>query len=163
MSDEPQANALLGIGMVALATLFFAGADVLTKHLTPLYGVALVVSVRYLVNLGLIAAVWGPAQGRALWRTQRTALVVLRGLCLAGASLTLGLALKVMPVAESIAIIYLAPIAVMLVAWRFLERNRQLGRLARRAGGLRRRAADRAPRHRRLTPGAWRYASPTRP
>ena len=67
--------------MVALATLLFAFADVLTKHLTPLYGVALVVCVRYLVNLGLIVAVWGPKQGRGLWRTRRTLLVVLRGLC----------------------------------------------------------------------------------
>ena len=32
----------------------------------------------------------------------------------------MGLALKVMPVAETVAIIYLAPIAVMLVAWRFM-------------------------------------------
>ena len=43
-------------------------------------------------------------------------LLVLRGLCLAAASLTMGWALRVMPVGETVAIIYLAPFAVMLLA-----------------------------------------------
>ena len=45
---------------------------------------------------------------------------MLRGLCLAAASLTMGLALKVMPVAEMVAIVDLAPVAVMILAWRLL-------------------------------------------
>ena len=39
-----------------------------------------------------------------------------RGLCLALASLTMGFALRLMPVGETVAIVYLSPIAVMLLA-----------------------------------------------
>ena len=39
-----------------------------------------------------------------------------RGLCLALASLTMGLALRLMPVGETVAIVYLSPFAVMLLA-----------------------------------------------
>ena len=109
-------NALKGVGFVVLATLTFAMADVLTKHLTAVYALGLVVAVRYLVNLGLLVVLLGPRQGRGLWRTDRTALVVIRGLCLSAATLTMVLALKRLPVAETVAIIYLAPFAVMLLS-----------------------------------------------
>ncbi len=111
-----QGHALKGVLFVVLATLAFAMADVLTKHLTAVYALGLVVAVRYIVNLGLLAAIMGPKQGSGLWRTQRTALVILRGLCLSAASLTIVLALRRLPVAETIAIIYLAPFAVMLLS-----------------------------------------------
>ena len=109
-----------GVALVTAAVLLFAIADVLTKQLATAYGVVLVVALRYLVNAGLLAAVLGPSQGAALWRTNRTVLVVLRGLCLAAASLTMGLALQVMPVGETVAIVYLAPIVVMILAWLLL-------------------------------------------
>lgn len=109
-------HALKGVALVALAVLFFAFADVLTKHLTMLYAVPLVVALRNLVNLGLLAAVLGPKHGPGLWRTERTGLVMLRGLCLAVGSLTMGLALRTMPVGETIAIVYLSPFVVMMVA-----------------------------------------------
>lgn len=109
-------NALKGVAFVVLATLSFALADVLTKHLTALYALGLVVAVRYLVNLGLLVALFGPRQGRGLWRTDRSALVVIRGLCLSAATLTMVLALKRLPVAETVAIIYIAPFAVMLLS-----------------------------------------------
>ena len=44
-----------------------------------------------------------------LWRTERRGLVLVRGLCLALASLTMGFALRLMPVGETVAIIYLSP------------------------------------------------------
>ncbi len=113
-------NALKGVALVALAALFFALSDVLTKSLATVYGVALVVAVRYFVNVALLGVFLGPSQGKVLWQTNRTVLVVVRGLCLAAASLTMGLALRLMPVAETVAIIYLAPIAVMVLAWLLL-------------------------------------------
>lgn len=109
-------NALKGVFFVALATLTFAAADVLTKHLTATYALGLVIAVRYLVNLGLLGALLGPRQGAGLWRTKRTRLVILRGLCLTAATLTMVLALRRLPVAETVAIIYLAPFAVMLLS-----------------------------------------------
>lgn len=107
---------LKGILFVALATLAFAMADVVTKQQTMRHPVSVVVAVRYLVNLGLLTLFLGPRLGSGLWQTDRQSLVLLRGLCLAFASLTMGLALQLMPVAETVAIIYLAPFAVMLLA-----------------------------------------------
>jgi drug/metabolite transporter (DMT)-like permease len=62
----------------------------------------------------------GPRHGAALWRTRRTGLVVIRGLCLALASISMLMALRVMPVAETVAIIYITPVLVMLVSGRVL-------------------------------------------
>lgn len=109
-------NAIKGVGLIVAATLLFAGADVLGKSLVATYSVALVMAMRYGVNVSLLGAALGPSQGAALWRTHRTFWVVVRGLCLAAASLTMGLALRVMPVGETVAIVYLAPILVMLLA-----------------------------------------------
>jgi drug/metabolite transporter (DMT)-like permease len=72
--------------------------------------------MRYLVNVSLLGVALGPSQGAGLWRTHRTFWVVVRGLCLAAASLTMGLALRVMPVGETVAIVYLAPLLVMVLA-----------------------------------------------
>ena len=109
-----------GVALVVCATLLFAVSDVLGKHLFATYSVVLVMSVRYAVNTALLAGLLGPSQGAALWRTHRTFWVVARGLCLAAASLTMGMALRLMPVGETVAIIYLAPIAVMVLAWLLL-------------------------------------------
>ena len=111
-----KANVLKGVMLVVMAAFFFALADVVTKRLATLYGVAMVVAVRYGVNFGLLGMALGPRMGKALWATERTMLVLVRGLCLAMASLTMGLALRVMPVAETVSIVYLAPIGVMIGA-----------------------------------------------
>ncbi len=113
---EPGQSAVKGVMLVVLATLFFALADTLTKQLATVYGVILVAAMRYAVNFGLMGMALGPRMGRSLWRTNRTLLVLVRGLCLAAATLTMGMALRVMPVAETVAIVYLAPIGVMIFA-----------------------------------------------
>ena len=111
-----QARPIKGILLVVLATLAFALADVVTKQQAMRHPVSVVVAVRYLVNLGLLSLLLGPRLGSGLWRTNRPALVIVRGLCLALASLTMGLALRLMPVGETVAIVYLSPFAVMLLA-----------------------------------------------
>lgn len=113
---RPEGNVLKGVALVVSATLLFAMADVLTKHLSLHFAVPLVVAVRNAVNVMVLIAVLGPRERAGLWRTKRTFLVVLRGLVLAVGSLSMGLALRVMPLGETIAIIYLSPFAVMLLA-----------------------------------------------
>ena len=126
MSAAPRP--LKGILLVVLATLAFASADVLTKHLTQNHPISVVVAVRYLVNLGLLAGFLYPRIGPQLWRVQKPGLVFLRGFCLALASLTMGLALRLMPVGETVAIVYLSPFLVMLLAIPLLgERVSPLG------------------------------------
>jgi drug/metabolite transporter (DMT)-like permease len=110
------ARPLKGILLIILATLAFACADVLTKQLTTHHPVTVVVAVRYLVNLAVLAVVLYPRMGAGLWRVKRRGLVFVRGLCLALASLAMGLALRLMPVGETVAIVYLSPFAVMLLS-----------------------------------------------
>ncbi|MBC2837165.1 DMT family transporter [Paragemmobacter straminiformis] len=110
------ARPLKGIVLVVMATFAFAASDVVTKHLTMRHPVAPVVAVRYAVNLALVTFILWPRMGQRLWRVERHWLVTLRGLCLAMASLTMGLALRVMPVGETVAIVYLAPFVVLLLS-----------------------------------------------
>lgn len=118
---EQIGNPMKGVLLVALAVMFFAMGDVVTKHLTMLYAVPMILLLRYLINLGLLIGVLAPRNGRGLLRTVRTRLVVVRALCLVAGSLTGGLSLRYMPVPETIAIFYLAPFVVMILAVRFLD------------------------------------------
>jgi drug/metabolite transporter (DMT)-like permease len=113
---QVRARPMKGILLVVLATLAFALADVVTKQQAMRHPVSVVVAVRYLVNLGLLTVLLGPRLGSGLWRTNRRTLVIVRSLCLALASLTMAFALRLMPVAETVAIVYLSPFAVMLLA-----------------------------------------------
>lgn len=113
-------NTLRGVALVAAATLLFASADTIGKHLAMLYAATLILAVRYTVNLGLVALVMWPRHRAELWRTRRSGLVILRGLCLALASVSMLLALRRMPVAETVAIIYITPILVLLGSGRIL-------------------------------------------
>ena len=111
---HPEGNPLKGVALVVLAVLLFAMADTLGKHLALLYPVTMVLAVRYTVNLGLVSLTMLPRHGRALWHTNRTGLVVLRGVCLAFGSVSMLIALQVMPLAETVAIIYITPLLVMI-------------------------------------------------
>ena len=54
--------------------------------------------------------------GRTLWQIKRPRLVICRGLVLVLGSLLIGHALRLMPVGETISILYLFPIIVMILA-----------------------------------------------
>ena len=107
---------LRGVALVIAATFLFASADTLGKHLAMLYAATLILAARYAVNLSLVTLAMAPKHRAALWRTNRIGLVTLRGLCLALASISMLLALRLMPVAETVAIIYITPVLVMLVS-----------------------------------------------
>lgn len=119
---------LKGVALVLAATLLFAGGDTLGKHLSMLYAATLVLAARHLINLVLVLATMWPRHRSAVWQTQRTGLVLLRGLLLAAATVTMLLALRLMPVAETVAIIYITPVLLMLAAGPILgERVSALG------------------------------------
>jgi drug/metabolite transporter (DMT)-like permease len=107
---------LRGILLFLVGVFLFACVDTTTKFLTAHYPAPLVVAVRYAIHCVLMIAVLAPVQGMKLVRTQRTAMVLVRAVCLAAASLFLALALTRMPVAETSAIVFLAPMLVVLMA-----------------------------------------------
>ena len=117
--------------MFISALFFLACMDATTKYLSMQYNVPLVVAIRYIVNCLLMIIILAPTHGRQLVQTRRTGLVLVRAGCLAVASLFFGLALRRMPVAETTAIVFLAPILVMLIAGTVLhERVGALGWIA---------------------------------
>jgi len=111
LSGSFQAVLFCGLGV-----LLFACMDATIKYLAMRHDVPIIVAVRYLVNWLLLVAIAGPVCGRALVRTQRTGLVLVRACSLAAASILIGLALQRMPVAETTAINFLAPMLVVVVA-----------------------------------------------
>lgn len=115
-SFEPTSRPLVGLALVTLAVLFFACSDVLVKYLTQIYPVPVVVSARYLSALALLFVLVWPRIGHRLWRAERLWLVLIRGATLTAGSLSVGIAFKLMPVGETVSIMYLAPFAVMLIA-----------------------------------------------
>jgi len=105
-----------GVALFISALLLFSCMDSTTKYLSTHYNVLLVVAMRYLVHCLLMLLFLAPSQGKRLFQTQRTGLVIVRAASLAIASLFLGLALKRMPVAETTALNFLAPMLVLLLA-----------------------------------------------
>lgn len=113
---QPSGRPLVGVLMVMGAVLLFAGNDTVTKLLVAQYPVPLVSAIRYMVHLALMLVLLLPRAGTGVFRTQRTGLVLLRGLCLVVSTLGMGLALQRMPMPESVAIVFLAPMLVVLAA-----------------------------------------------
>src|SRR5690349_10039402 len=99
-----------------LGVFLFACMDTITKYLAARYPAPLVVGVRYIVHCLLMVLVLAPTQGKRLVQTRRTGLVLVRAACLAAGSLLFALALQRMPVAEATAILFVAPLLVVLVA-----------------------------------------------
>jgi drug/metabolite transporter (DMT)-like permease len=113
---HPIGTPLKGVALVVAATLLFATGDTLGKHLSMIYAATLVLSARYLINLVLVLITMWPRHRSAVWHTNRTGLVLLRGLLLAVATVTMLLSLRVMPVAETVALIYITPVLLMLAS-----------------------------------------------
>ena len=99
-----------------LAVLLFACLDTTTKYLTGSFDAPLVVAARYIGNLLLMLVFVAPTGVRRMTATQRTGLVWVRGGCLAAGSLLIALALQRMPVAETTAIMFMAPLFIVLAA-----------------------------------------------
>lgn len=109
-------NTLKGLLLATSSLFLFACMDTTTKYLTAHYNVPFVVAMRYLVHFMVMVLLLAPRHAKQLIKTQRTGLVIARALVLTGASLCIGLALQRMPLAETIAINFLAPTLVVLLA-----------------------------------------------
>lgn len=105
-----------GVFLTLAAVLCFASMDTTVKYLAQSYNIPLIMAIRYIVNTLFIIAVFAPNQSQQLLKTQRTGLVLVRAISLPIMSLLVGLALKVLPVAEMIAISFLSPLLVALLA-----------------------------------------------
>ncbi len=128
-------NTLRGLSLFMAGLVLFACMDTTIKYLTASYPVPLIAAVRYAVNLVLMTALLAPFHGREIARTKRTGLVIVRACVLALGTLAASFALQRMPVAETISIIFVAPIVVILASGPLLgERVSRSGYLAAATG-----------------------------
>ncbi|RYG12169.1 MAG: EamA/RhaT family transporter, partial [Chitinophagaceae bacterium] len=109
-------NALKGFLLVAIGLFFFSCVDTTTKYLATHYNVPFVVAIRYITHCLLMIIILAPRHSIQLVKTQRTGLVIVRAASLTILSLLIGLSLQRMPLAETTAINFLAPLLVVLLA-----------------------------------------------
>ena len=107
---------LHGILLFLIATLLFAIHDATSKYLIPFFAIPLLVWARYVVHLSIMLIAVAPSMGRELVATRRPWLMGMRALTLVGVSLLFQSALKLLPLAETTAIVFVTPLLVALLA-----------------------------------------------
>lgn len=112
----------LGIALVVLMSVCFAGMDTTVKHLGQFLPVLLLLWARYAFQAGAML-VWLVRSGRAGLKTAHPGFQVVRGLLLLTTSAMSFFGVQRLPVAEFTAIVMLTPVIVtLLAAWLLHER-----------------------------------------
>lgn len=109
-----------GVILMLFALLFFAALDATAKHLVQTFALPLLVWARFTLHCLLMVVFLAPSMRRKLLATERPLMQVIRALLLLGVSLFALAALRLMPLAETTAILYVTPLLVVLLSGRFL-------------------------------------------
>ncbi len=115
MTDSRQ-HPLRGILLILSALFFFAALDATSKHLAQKFAVPLLVWARYTLHCVLMVIFLAPSMRLRLVATQRPLIQVTRALMLVGTTGFLMAALRLMPLAETTAILFVTPLLVALLA-----------------------------------------------
>lgn len=99
-----------------LCGLCLASHDAISKVLTTLYPIMFVVWLRYLAQTVIMAGMYLPKMGKRLITTQRPGLQFARGLSLIGVSVFIFSAVLFMPLGEATAVMFLAPVVVVILS-----------------------------------------------
>jgi drug/metabolite transporter (DMT)-like permease len=109
-------NAALGIGLLVLAEVVFAGLDAAAKFLGEEMPIPMIVWGRYLFNLILLLAIFrGPKLRRAL-TLRRPWMTTLRGVLLLSMTYVFFTAIHYIPLADAVAIGFVAPLFVVALS-----------------------------------------------
>lgn len=130
------ARAHQGIACVVLATACFGALDTTAKIASAVVPVVMVMWWRYLFQALVTGIVLGPLRGRALLRTRRPGLQVLRGLTLVLSSALAFISLRTLPLAEFSALLMLTPLVITVIAARGLGERIPAWRWAMLLGGF---------------------------
>ena len=121
---------LKGIALVVFATFLFSSHDALSKYLSSIYPVIMVVWARYVVHTALMAGIFLPQSGLRVLRSKRPGLQAARALCLLGTSLFFTSGLMFIPLAEATAVNFLAPLLVTALSVPLLKEHVSRGQWA---------------------------------
>lgn len=121
MNRRPGRGAhLLGPFFMCLAALGFAALDALIKFSATGGPLSEVIWVRYAVQTLIFAIIFVPRSGRRILRTENLRMQLVRGGFLLGASLLVINGLSRLPLTETTAVLFIAPIFVTLFSGPFL-------------------------------------------
>lgn len=112
----PDQKPLVGIGLMLAAVLCFAALDATSKTLSQTFNVPLLVWARYSFHLLLMVVFLGPTMRLRLIKTRRPVLQTVRALLLVGVTGFAMAAFRLMPLAETTAILFVTPLAVAVLA-----------------------------------------------
>lgn len=116
-----------GIAMMLAALFCFALLDATSKHLSQTFSVPLLVWARYTFHFLLMVVFLAPSRRGRLLATTRPLLQVVRALLLVGVTGFAMAAFRIMPLAETTAILFVTPLFVALLAGPLL--GEKVGRL----------------------------------
>jgi len=111
---------LRGILLMVAACTAFAVLDATVKVLSARYPAPMIAWARYFLHVGVMLVALWPRYGARLFATRRPGLQIVRGVCLGASSLLFFSALVHLPLAETTAIMSVAPILVTVAAVRWL-------------------------------------------
>ena len=114
--SQPHGSALIGIGLVILATACFATLDTTTRYVSASVPLLMALWVRYAFQAVVTTAVVLPLRGRSVLRTAHPRFQLLRGVLLLTTSLLAFFSLKYMPVGEFTALVMIVPLVMTLLA-----------------------------------------------
>jgi drug/metabolite transporter (DMT)-like permease len=103
---------LRGIALIIASTVFFSGADVLTKVLSSSLPIVEIAWLRYVMFSLLVIPIMLANGGRDALRSHRTGLQIVRGLGTVGSALLFMTSLMFLPVADATAINFVSPILI---------------------------------------------------
>jgi len=113
---HPTPRPARGIALLLLGTVFFVLLDATAKHLARQWPVPLLVWIRYTTHCALMVVLLGPRLGHRLLATGRPGRQVVRALLLLATTLCIMTALGRMPLAETTAVAFAAPVIVVILA-----------------------------------------------
>lgn len=105
-------NALLGIGIMLLATVFLSAGDAASKYLAVSVPALHIVWLRYVTSALILLAIIAGQRGRISLRTRRPGLQLLRGIGIIGSSIFFVSSLKYLKIADATATSFVAPLFV---------------------------------------------------
>ncbi len=114
-------NSTIAILSAVAASFFFSFNDMAIKFLSGDYALHQVVLVRSLVGMTLLLVFILPFQGGlAVLKTKRLPIHLLRGFCVVVANMTFFLGLAAMPLADAVAVFFVAPLIITALSVFFL-------------------------------------------
>ena len=109
-------NAIRGITLLILAEMLFATMDTIAKHLGQELPVAMVGWGRYAFHLGFMLMLFPGKRLRPLLRVRNVKLTLLRGVLLLLATMSFFTAIRYIPLADAVAISFVAPLFVVALS-----------------------------------------------